>query len=112
MFWFEYNFLFVLAAGGSAPRKSAWATTPPPATPARALLRDLRRRARLRYAQGVAKYILFLAETTGPHGARAVMPPACCSRRAAQRLDGYGGYGEQERERRRLADIEPAVVAS
>ena len=64
MFWFEYNFLFVLAAGGRA-EKSALGDHTPAGYAQRSRFYAISAEARLRYARNVAEYILFLAETTG-----------------------------------------------
>ena len=62
MFWFEYNFLYVLAAGGSPARLGDHG---PAGYAQRARFYAIGDGARLAYARGVASYILFLAETTG-----------------------------------------------
>jgi hypothetical protein len=64
MFFFEYNFLFVLAAGGRA-EKSALGDHSPAGYMQRARFYAISPQAKLRYARGVASYLLFLAETTG-----------------------------------------------
>ena len=97
MFWFEYNFLFVLAAGGKAD-KSALGDHSPVGYAQRARFYAVSPEARLRYAQGVAGYILFLAETTG------LAPAAACTE-SRKRLDGYLTYDHL------LADIAPAQAA-
>ena len=63
MFWFEYNFLFILAAGG--PEKSALGDHTEAGYRQRARFYSISDEARLRYARHVAGYILFLAEETG-----------------------------------------------
>jgi hypothetical protein len=62
MFWFEYNFLYVLAAGGSPQRLGDHG---PQGYAQRARFYAISDEAKLAYAKGVASYILFLAETTG-----------------------------------------------
>ena len=62
MFFFEYNFLYVLAAGGSTSRLGDHG---PAGYAQRARFYGVSDEARLLYAKGVAGYILFLAETTG-----------------------------------------------
>ena len=62
MFWFEYNFLYVLAAEGSTARlgdhgKAGYAQ--------RARFYAVSEQARLGFARNVAAYILFVAEATG-----------------------------------------------
>jgi hypothetical protein len=64
MFFFEYNFLFVLAAGGQ-PKKAALGDHSPAGYAQRARFYALSPEARLNYAKGVASYLIFLAETTG-----------------------------------------------
>jgi hypothetical protein len=64
MFFFEYNFLFVLAAGGRA-EKAALGDHSPPGYSQRARFYAISPEARLLYAKGVAGYIVFLAEHTG-----------------------------------------------
>jgi hypothetical protein len=93
MFWFEYNFLFVLAAGGRA-EKSALGDHSAAGYRQRARFYAVSGEARLRYAQGVAGYILFLAEQTG------LAPAARCGD-ARRKLHGYDSY------ERLLADIAP-----
>jgi hypothetical protein len=64
MFFFEYNFLYVLAAGGK-PEKSALGDHSPAGYAQRARFYAISPEARLNYSRGVAAYIIFLAETTG-----------------------------------------------
>ncbi len=64
MFFFEYNFLFVLAAGGR-PEKSALGDHSPAGYAQRARFYAISPEARLLYSKGVAGYIVFLAENTG-----------------------------------------------
>jgi hypothetical protein len=64
MFFFEYNFLYVLAAGGRADKGSLGDHSPAGYTQ-RARFYGISPEARLLYAKGVAGYILFLAEHTG-----------------------------------------------
>lgn len=64
MFWFEYNFLFVLAAEGR-PEKPALGDHGPAGYRQRARFYAISKEARLRYAKHVAEYLLFLAENTG-----------------------------------------------
>jgi hypothetical protein len=64
MFFFEYNFLFVLASGGRA-EKSALGDHSPAGYAQRARFYAISPEARLLYAKGVAAYIVFLAEHTG-----------------------------------------------
>jgi hypothetical protein len=64
MFFFEYNFLFVLAAGGRA-EKSALGDHTAAGYAQRARFYAISPEARLNYSRGVASYLIFLAETTG-----------------------------------------------
>ncbi|HZZ20358.1 MAG TPA: tagaturonate epimerase family protein [Opitutaceae bacterium] len=64
MFFFEYNFLFVLAAEGSA-FKDALGDHSAAGYRQRARFYSISPEARLLYAKGVASYIVFLAENTG-----------------------------------------------
>ncbi len=74
MFFFEYNFLYVLAAGGRA-EKSALGDHTAAGYRQRARFYAISPATRLHYSQGVARYLIFLAETTGlapaPHCAAA-----------------------------------------
>jgi hypothetical protein len=62
MFWFEYNFLFVLAAGGATNKLGDHT---PDGYAQRARFYAISDQGKLRFARNVARYILFLAETTG-----------------------------------------------
>ena len=64
MFFFEYNFLYVLAAEGKAD-KAALGDHTPDGYRQRARFYAISPRARLHYARGVAGYLIFLAEETG-----------------------------------------------
>jgi hypothetical protein len=64
MFHFEYNFLFVLAAGGRA-EKRALGSHSFEGYLQRARFYAISKEARLLYAKGVAGYIVFLAEFAG-----------------------------------------------
>jgi len=72
MIFFEYNFLYVLAAGGQ-PVKSALGDHSPAGYAQRARFYAISPEARLNYSKGVASYIIFLAETTG------LTPPDRCA---------------------------------
>jgi tagaturonate epimerase len=93
MFWFEYNFLFVLAAGGRAAKKALGDHTPA-GYAQRARFYSISAEGRLHYARNVARYIVFLAETTG-------LAPAERCAAARRRLDGYRSLDGL------LADISP-----
>ncbi len=84
MFWFEYNFLHVLAANGRA-EKSALGDHSPAGYAQRARHYAISAEARLGYAKNVAGYIIFLADTTG------VAEPARCAV-ARRLLAGYASY--------------------
>jgi hypothetical protein len=81
MFWFEYNFLYVLAAGGRA-EKAALGDHTPAGYAQRSRFYSISAEGRLHYARNVARYIVFLAETTG------LSTPATCAK-ARARLDHY-----------------------
>jgi hypothetical protein len=91
MFWFEYNFLYVLAREGKHD-KASLGDHSPAGYRQRARFYAISEEGQLRYAQGVARYLCFLAETTG------LAAPDVCGR-ARQKLDGYRRYAEL------LADI-------
>ncbi len=84
MFWFEYNFLFVLAAGGRA-AKSALGDHSPAGYRQRQRFYAISEEGRLRFAQNVARYLIFLTETTG-------LVPAETCQRALSHLDSYTKY--------------------
>jgi hypothetical protein len=64
MFWFEYNFLYVLAAEGSS-QKSALGHHGPAGYAQRKRFYAISETGRLHYCRNVANYIIFLAENTG-----------------------------------------------
>jgi len=64
MVFFEYNFLYVLAAGGRAD-KAALGDHTPEGYAQRARFYAISPEAKLNYARGVASYLIFLAEQTG-----------------------------------------------
>ena len=76
MFWFEYNFLYVLAARGRA-QKAALGDHTRAGYRQRARFYAVSEPGRLAYAKNVAEYLVFLAETTGMASAQA-----CSSARA------------------------------
>ncbi len=84
MFWFEYNFLFVLAAGGRAD-KSALGDHSPAGYAQRARFYAISAEGRLHFARNIAAYLLFLAENTG-----LVAKERCAA--AAKLLAGYTSY--------------------
>ncbi len=64
MFWFEYNFLYVLAAEGRAV-KAALGDHTPAGYRQRARFYSISDEGRLNFAKNIATYIVFLAENTG-----------------------------------------------
>ncbi len=64
MFWFEYNFLHVLAANGR-PEKSALGDHTAAGYNQRARFYSISDEGKLLYSKNVARYIVFLAENTG-----------------------------------------------
>lgn len=85
MFWFEYNFLYVLAAEGKA-EKAALGDHSPSGYRQRERFYGISDEGRLRYARFVAEYLIFLAETTG-----LVKAARCASVRAT--LASYPDLG-------------------
>jgi hypothetical protein len=81
MFFFEYNFLFVLAAGGRA-EKAALGDHTAAGYAQRARFYAISDEARLGYRRNVAAYLIFLAEQTG------LAPAARCAA-ARKLLEGY-----------------------
>ena len=81
MFWFEYNFLYVLAADGRA-EKAALGDHSPAGYRQRARFYSISDQARLGFAKRVASYIVFLAEHTG-------LAPAERCAAARKRLEAY-----------------------
>lgn len=77
MFWFEYNFLYVLAGGGRA-EKAALGDHTPAGYRQRARFYAISDEGRLNFAKNIASYIVFLAENTG------LAPAANCA--AARKL--------------------------
>jgi hypothetical protein len=79
MFWFEYNFLYVLAADGRA-EKSALGDHTAAGYRQRARFYVISEEGRLGFAKNIAAYLLFLAENTG-------LAPAARVAEARARLD-------------------------
>jgi hypothetical protein len=98
MFWFEYNFLFVLAAHGSS-QKSALGDHGLDGYCQRARFYAISDEARLRYAKNVAGYICFLAENTG------LVDRKICEK-AGLKLAAFRDYTDL------LSDIAPAETSS
>jgi hypothetical protein len=86
MFFFEYNFLYVLAADGRA-EKAALGDHTPAGYRQRARFYAISGEARLNYAKGVAGYLIFLAENTG-----LVAAERCAA--ARDLLNRYQNYNE------------------
>jgi hypothetical protein len=90
MFFFEYNFLFVLAAEGRA-EKSALGDHSAAGYRQRARFYSISSEARLLYAKGVARYIVFLAENTG-----LVFAERCGAvRRLLNRIESYEEFTKE-----------------
>jgi len=70
MFWFEYNFLYVLAANGRA-EKAALGDHTAAGYRQRARFYGISDEGRLLFAKNIATYIVFLAENTGLASAAA-----------------------------------------
>ncbi len=81
MFFFEYNFLYVLAADGR-PEKSALGDHSPAGYRQRARFYTISEEGRLLFAKNIASYLIFLAENTG-----LVPAPRCHAARTL--LDRY-----------------------
>jgi hypothetical protein len=86
MFWFEYNFLYVLAAGGRA-EKTALGDHMPAGYRQRARFYAISDEGRLNFARGVARYIIFLAENAG------LVPTVRCAA-ARELLARYATIGD------------------
>ena len=86
MFWFEYNFLYVLAGGGRA-EKAALGDHTPAGYAQRARFYSISGEGRLNFARNIASYIVFLAENTG------LAPAATCAA-ARKLLARYTGLDE------------------
>jgi hypothetical protein len=71
MFWFEYNFLYVLAGG--RPRREIRVRRPlaRPATSSALASTRSANEGRLNFARNIASYLIFLAENTGLASAAA-----------------------------------------
>jgi hypothetical protein len=86
MFWFEYNFLYVLAASGR-PEKAALGDHTPAGYQQRARFYAISDEGRLNFSKNIASYIVFLAENTGLASAGT-----CAA--ARKLLDRYTTLGE------------------
>jgi len=90
MFFFEYNFLFVLAEGGRHD-KAALGDHSPAGYAQRARFYSVSPGARLLYAKGVAGYIVFLAEQTG----LAAAERCAAARTLLARISSYEEFIEE-----------------
>lgn len=86
MFWFEYNFLYVLAAEGRANKRSLGDHSPA-GYRQRARFYSISDEGRLNFCRKIAEYILFLARNTG------LASEAACEA-AMQRLASCSNYSE------------------
>jgi hypothetical protein len=86
VFWFEYNFLFVLAAEGRA-EKSALGDHSPSGYNQRRRFYSISDEGRLFFACNVARYILFLAENVG------ISDAATCEH-ARGELESYSTFSD------------------
>ncbi len=84
VFWFEYNFLFILAGKGSAENLGDHS---PDGYAQRSRFYSISDQARLLYAKAVAMYIIFLAESTGMVGRDAAL-------KAREKLKGFKTYDD------------------
>jgi hypothetical protein len=84
VFWFEYNFLFILAASGNTDRLGDHSVD---GYRQRSRFYRISDQARMLYAQRTAAYILFLAESTGLAKLERI-------RTAAEKLAGFSSYRE------------------
>lgn len=85
--FFEYNFLYVLAADGR-PEKAALGDHSAAGYQQRARFYSISEEARLNYAKRVAAYLVFLAETTG------IAPASTCAavRASLQEVEDYPAF--------------------
>ncbi len=86
MFWFEYNFLYVLAAEGQA-KKETLGDHSAAGYRQRARFYSISDEGRLKFTRKIAEYIIFLAQNTG------LATEAICDE-AIARLDRYSSYTE------------------
>jgi len=94
MLWFEYNFLYVLAAGGSSEKAALGSHTPAGFQQRSRFYGSISDEGQLNYAKLTAQYIIFLARHT-----RLVTDAVCDA--AEAKLATYATYAEL------LADIKP-----
>jgi hypothetical protein len=87
MFWFEYNFLYVLAAEGRSDKASLGDHTPA-GYRQRARFYAISDEGQLLYAKNVALYLCFLAETTG----QATAPACHGAREQLKQLHSYAQF--------------------
>jgi hypothetical protein len=86
MFWFEYNFLYVLAGNGRA-EKAALGDHTPAGYNQRARFYGISEEGRLNFAKNIARYIIFLARNT------ALVTAATCDA-ASARLESYSSLSD------------------
>ncbi|MCJ8330242.1 MAG: hypothetical protein HRT89_11430 [Lentisphaeria bacterium] len=86
MFWFEYNFLYVLAAGGAAD-KASLGNHDAEGYKQRERFYSISDEGRLNFAKAVASYIIFLAENTG-------LASKDICQTATDKLEGYTSFSE------------------
>ena len=98
MFWFEYNFLYVLAANGSAD-KDQLGDHSPAGYQQRERFYAISDAGKLAYAKRVAEYLIFLCKTTG------LASTETCSGAAAT-LNEYSNYDEF------LGSISPQTISA
>ena len=87
MLWFEYNFLFICAAEGSTEKSKLGDHGAAGYEQRCRFYSGISDEGRLNFGKGIAKYILFLAESTG-------LAPAATCKASEAILDGYTNYGE------------------
>jgi hypothetical protein len=87
-FWFEYNFLFILA-GGASPRNLG--DHGPAGYKQRRRFYAVSEETKLLYSRGVCRYLIYLAENTG------IVPTARCNE-ARGRVDKLASYAELLRD--------------
>ncbi|MDA3959350.1 MAG: tagaturonate epimerase family protein [Planctomycetota bacterium] len=95
MLWFEYNFLFVLAADGSTNKAKLGDHSPAGYAQRARFYGGISDTGRLEFAKAVARYIIFLADTTG-------LASAATCQAASTKLDAYNDYASL------LNDIAPS----
>ena len=105
MFWFEYNFLYVLAAGGRA-EKAALGDHTPAGYQQRARFYAISDEGRLNFSKNIASYIVFLAENTG------LATAATCAARAQAPRELHDARRDARRRLQINVDFETTVRPS